>query len=99
MPSSNSYIAMVFYKTKIVAIDIEAKVKIHEIEASLANVFIIDNYIYSMQNEKSYSKSGLFIQSLNTFWDEKTRKINTSKAFKLSSAIGGQSNQLMYIED
>ena len=87
---------MVFSNAQVTAIDMNLKKCMELVDGNYANVQLIDNYLYSMQNEQHKKQSGLFIQSLNTFWDEETETIDQSKCFKLSRAIGGKSDLLQY---
>ena len=83
---------MVFWRSKVIAIDIEQNKILDSINVNFANVIFVGNYIYSIQNEKKDLQSGLFIQSVSSFWDENLKKIDASNNFKLNSAIGGQNN-------
>lgn len=65
-------------------------------EGNYANIVLIENYLYSMQNEMPKKESGFFIQSINSFWDQEKQTIDTTNAFKLSRAIGGKSDLLQY---
>jgi hypothetical protein len=83
---------MVFWRSKVIAIDIEQNKILDSINVNFANVIFVGNYIYSIQNEKKDLQSGLFIQSVSSFWDENLKKIDATNSFKLNSAIGGQNN-------
>ena len=52
--------------------------EITEVEPwNVANLTLIDNhYLYSIMNENSDEPSGFYIQSINTFLDPKTKKVD-----------------------
>lgn len=102
MSNNNLYDGLLFLfgKETIYTVDL-AKAEITQLDSwNLANLTLIDNhYLYTMMNESSDQHPGFYIQSINTFLNPRTKKVDLSKAFKIKSTIGGQSSILKYFYD
>ena len=101
---SNSVVAegkiFLFGKKHVYTVDMNEKTVTNVDDWDVANMTLIDNhYLYSIMNENSDQPSGFYIQSINTFINPKTKRVDSSKNFKLKNALGGQSNILKYFYD
>lgn len=66
-----------FGKASVYTVDMETR-EITEVNPwDVANLTLIDNhYLYSIMNENSDQSSGFYIQSMNTFLNRKTKKVD-----------------------